>query len=248
MLESVIEVVDAQVMAQEVEERSGVDRARAGRHRDALERCEAHRRVDGTPVSNRRDRAAAAQVADHEARDGHLLARPLDREPMEAEAADSELAKLEREGIGRRPIRDRLVEGGVEDRDVGECGNACRASRIASSAGALCSGASSVSPSSSSSTASSTNTDSRKREPPCTTRWATASTSPGASASDDTFLVSPSVPTTESLRLTEPALTTRTAATRQYGQTQSRISGSSSPCSRVYARARRRRSLISWRR
>ena len=39
---------------------------------------------------------------------------------MEAEAADSQLAKLEWEGIGRRPIRDRLVEGGVEDRDVGE--------------------------------------------------------------------------------------------------------------------------------
>ena len=43
--------VDA-ALSQQVDERAGVDRAGARRHRDALERAEAHRRVDGAPVAN----------------------------------------------------------------------------------------------------------------------------------------------------------------------------------------------------
>ena len=56
------------VLAQQVEERARVDRARAGGHRHALERAEAHRRVDRAAVAHGRDRAAAAEVADDEAR------------------------------------------------------------------------------------------------------------------------------------------------------------------------------------
>ena len=90
----------------------------------------------------------------------------------------------------------------------GTSGSTRRASPIPFSAGTLCSGASSESPSSARSTSSSISTGSRKRAPPCTTRWATAAES-AASASDATGEEDSSSSTTESFRLVEPALTTR---------------------------------------
>ena len=67
MLERVVERVRREpVLAQHVDEGAGIDRAGAGRHRHALERAEAHRRVDRAPVEHGGDGAAAAEVADDE--------------------------------------------------------------------------------------------------------------------------------------------------------------------------------------
>src|SRR6185437_8684601 len=66
-------------------------------------------------------------------------------------------------------------------------------------------------------TSSSTTTGSRNREPPWTIRWATASSGAGAAPSDSSATEAPSSPTTDSFRLVEPALTTRTAPTRRSG-------------------------------
>src|SRR5437763_4857215 len=94
------------------------------------------------------------------------------------------------------------------------CGRCARASRSAATAGAMCRGASSVSPASSSTTSSLTKTGSRNRAPPCTMRCATAATSAGTTSSDSSLSVVPSASTDDSFRLVEPALTTRTALIR----------------------------------
>ena len=68
MVEGVVELVDVEaVLPQQVDQRARVDRAGARVHRHALERGEAHRRVDRAAVADRRDRRAAAEVADDEA-------------------------------------------------------------------------------------------------------------------------------------------------------------------------------------
>ena len=55
VLERVVELVDRQrALAQEIQQRAGVDRARAGRHRHALERREAHRRLHRASVEHAR--------------------------------------------------------------------------------------------------------------------------------------------------------------------------------------------------
>ena len=82
LVQGPVDLVDGQaVRTLDVEERAGIDRARARRHRHALERREAHRRVDGAPVAHRRDRATAAEVTDDEAEIGlgapQQLGRPL---------------------------------------------------------------------------------------------------------------------------------------------------------------------------
>src|SRR3954454_15709778 len=99
----------------------------------------------------------------------------------------------------------------------GTPGSRRRASRSAATAGVMCSGASSVSPLSCRSTSSSTTIGSRNREPPWTIRCATASTPRGAASSDSSAAAAPPSPTSASFRLVEPALTTRTAATRRSG-------------------------------
>src|SRR5205085_6703446 len=53
-------------------------------------------------------------------------------------------------------------------------------------------------------------TGARKREPPCTTRCATPSTSSGASAMDAIVSTEPSRDTRPTFKLVEPALTTST--------------------------------------
>ena len=58
-------------------------------------------------------------MADDQALDLDALGRPLDREPVEPVAADAEaLADAPRQRVGRRDLRDRRVEGRVEDGDV----------------------------------------------------------------------------------------------------------------------------------
>src|SRR5687767_12665429 len=95
MLECVAELVGRDTaLTQEVEKRTRVDAPRASCHGNALERREPHRRVDRTSVEHRGDRAAAAEVADDEPRDGHLPGYPLDREAVESVAADSPLPPL----------------------------------------------------------------------------------------------------------------------------------------------------------
>ncbi len=150
VLERRVELVDAQAaLAQEVEERARIDRARARRHRHALERGEAHGRVDRAAVQHGGHRAAAAEVADDEPRgDRHLLRdAPLHREPVEAVAAD---APSSRHSRGTAYVdaswRNRRVERRVEDGDVRHVRERVRAPRsIAARAGALWSGASSAS-------------------------------------------------------------------------------------------------------
>ena len=106
------------LLAQEVEERSRIDRAGARRHRYALERAEAHRRVDGASVAHRRHRAAAAEVADDELRHAHPLGAPLHGQAVESVAAHAPVAPPLRHGVRRRLVGDRRVERRVEDRDV----------------------------------------------------------------------------------------------------------------------------------
>src|SRR5918993_1021128 len=98
-------------LAEEVEERAGIDRAGASRHRHAFERREAHRRVNGTAVPNRGHRAPTAEVADDQPGGGHALCGPLNRETMEAVTADPPfLAPAPRDRIRGRRGRN----GGVE--------------------------------------------------------------------------------------------------------------------------------------
>ena len=191
----------------------GVDRPGARRHRHALERAEAHRRVDRAPVAHGRHRAAAAEVADHEPPDAHLLGRPLHREPVEPVAADAPLvAPARRERVRRRLLGHRAVERRVEDGDVRHVREHLhrlvdrveRLPRRGAARGRPPRRARPV-------TAPSTTTGSPKRAPPWTTRCATASTCASANESTGRERSSPS--TIESLRLVEPALTTRTELT-----------------------------------
>ncbi len=110
--------------AQKVQDDLGVEGARAGRHRDAVERAEPHRRVDRVAVEDSRDRAAAAQVQNDEPRGRRPLGRPLHREAVEPVAPDAPLlGPSPRHRVGRSLVRHRRVEGRIEDghvRDVGQ--------------------------------------------------------------------------------------------------------------------------------
>ena len=172
VLESGVEVVDAQaVLAEEVDERSRVDGARAGGHRHALERGEAHRRVDRAPVEHGGHRAAAAQVADDDPRGVELRDDRLHGDPVEPVAAHAPVAPAP---AGSRTSTPRWGSSrGTpcrRPRRAARPGARARASRIARSAGALWSGAMRDSSSIASSTRSSISTGSVYRAPPCTTR------------------------------------------------------------------------------
>src|SRR5690348_5815224 len=92
-----------QSRAEEMQRNLRIDRARAGRHRHAVERAVAHRRVDRPARLHGRDRAPAAEMTDDEALDGNVLGRPLHREPVESETADPPLvAPALWNGEGRR--------------------------------------------------------------------------------------------------------------------------------------------------
>ncbi len=170
------------------------------------------------------------------------------REPVEAVAAQvPALPPLGRQRVGRRGRRHPGVERGVEAGDGGCPGQdaADRSrSRAATSAGGA--GARSVSAWSRRRTRSSITTGSTNSLPPWTTRWPTASIAPGppdrradrdlveAAARRGQALgegAASSSSRTESLRLLEPALTTRTRTPRptSAARSSSRISGASSP-------------------
>src|SRR2546423_248382 len=83
----------------------------------------------------------------------------------------------------------------------GTSGSARRAASTAATAGPLWSGASSVSAPSSFSTSSSITIGSRKRVPPCTILWATASTPLGTASSEATSSLVSSPATSESFKL-----------------------------------------------
>ena len=119
VLERCVELVDAQAaLAKEVDERARVDRARTRGHGDALERAEAHRRVDRAPVEHCGHRAAAAQVAGHDPRGVELRDHRLHGDPVEPVAAHAPVAPGLRDRVRRRHLGDRRVERRVEDRDV----------------------------------------------------------------------------------------------------------------------------------
>ena len=230
--------------AEQVEQCARIDRARTCCHRHAFEWGESHRRVDRPTVAHGCDGTPAAEVADDEARHRHLLRGPRDRQAVEAEAPNPERSVHAR-GAGRwgRPAGS---SGGTpcRRRRRGEPRQHLRASLIAASAGAICSGASSTS---SSSAADHVVVEHCRLDEPFAAvhdsmRDGRDGAARRATRSAERRLAS----TTLSLRLVEPALTTRTSVSRA---TSSRgLPGSSSPCSRVYARAASRRSLICWRR
>ena len=106
---------------------------------------EAHRRVDRAAVEDRRDRAAAAEVADDEPRHrATRSAHDCDGEPVEAEAAHAPLLAPARGQRVRRRPRPGSSRGRPcrRPRPAARPGAPARASSIPRSAGALCSGAS----------------------------------------------------------------------------------------------------------
>ena len=105
------------------EQQTWIDAPGACRHDEALDRREAHRRVDGATAVHGRERGAGAEVAaDHP----QLLRGPAEelgraargvgvREAVEAEAAERvPLAPLARQGVRRRGVREVAVERRVE--------------------------------------------------------------------------------------------------------------------------------------
>ena len=127
MLQRVRHLVDPEpAVLEEPEQQTWIDAARARRHDEALDRGEAHRRVDGATAVHGGQRGAGAEVAaDHP----QLLGAPVEqlggaargvgvREAVEAEAAERmALAPFAREGVGRGGGREVAVEGRVEARD-----------------------------------------------------------------------------------------------------------------------------------
>ena len=108
---------------EEVEQRARVDRAGTRRHRHTLERAEPHRRVDRPAAADSCHGATTAQMAHDEPLHRHLLGRPLDGEPVEAVAANSPLlAPQPRHGVRRCLRRNRRVETRVEDSDLRHAG------------------------------------------------------------------------------------------------------------------------------
>ena len=95
----------------DVQQSAWIHRARARRHRNALERREAHRSIDRASIANGRDRAATTEVADDEAPSslcaeqfGRTLGGPLNGEPVKAVSPDPPvLAPGSRYRVGRRP-------------------------------------------------------------------------------------------------------------------------------------------------
>ena len=120
LVEQPVELVDRPSRAEQVQQRTGIDRAGAGAHRRPFQRREAHRRVHRVPVPDGGDRAAATEMADDEARRVDLLDDRLHGEPVEPEPNDR--PELGRERVAARLLRDRAVEGRVGDRHVGNVG------------------------------------------------------------------------------------------------------------------------------
>ena len=123
VLEGVVELVDREpALPQEIDQGAWVDRARARRHRNALERREAHRRLDRAAVEDGSHGRTAAEVAHDQPGDPHLRRRPFDRQAVEPVAADAPLVPALGHGIAHRLLGHRRVKRRVEDRDVRDVG------------------------------------------------------------------------------------------------------------------------------
>ena len=97
-----------------------VDRARAGRHDEALERCEPHRGVHRAAVENGAQRCARAEMTGHHSARVTSRASGIGmRQAMEAVAPqDISLSPRSRKRVGGGLRRERGVKRGVEARDL----------------------------------------------------------------------------------------------------------------------------------
>ena len=101
----------------------GVDAARAGRHHQALERREPHRRVDRAPVRDRAQRGPGAEMTADDPQAGgrgaqhlrHAVRDPRVREPVKSVAANAPpISPFGRKRVGGRGLGQRGVKRGVE--------------------------------------------------------------------------------------------------------------------------------------
>jgi hypothetical protein len=121
LVQGVVELVGIQPASEEIEDRARVERPRTRDHRHALERGQAHRRVDRAAVLDRGHRAPASEVADDKTRRAHLLDDRLHCEPVEAVPDDAAFcAPMLRHGVQACLVRHRRMEVGVRHRDVGD--------------------------------------------------------------------------------------------------------------------------------
>ena len=202
--------------AQEMQDDLGVDRARARRHRHAFERAEAHRRVDRPAVAHGGHRAAAAEVADDEPRRRAPARPPTAPTARGTRSGGCPTRRASAPGSAYVDASSGIVrvERRVEDGDVRDVRAAPSSRRRSPRAPARCAAAPGRRPRRAPpSTPSSTTTGSPKRAPPWTTRCATASTC-AVRSNESTGRDASSPSTIESLRLVEPALTTRIELTR----------------------------------
>ena len=241
----------------------GSMRPGARRHDEALERREAHRRVDRPAAVHGRQRRPRAEVAGDDperrvaiapAQHGGAPRRVCVRQPVEPVAPDRPRSPPRAPGsrTSTRP-RERRVERGVEARDVRDVRAAPpETASIPASDFGWWSGASAVSASIAGDAASSSATGADEPRPavdhpvpdglgaPPTrrSRPRRAARPPPAHRRQVRRLEDAVVDgsSTRSLRLLDPALTTRITPSGA-GHAQFAISGASSPSSRVYARA-----------
>src|SRR5512133_197431 len=244
-------------LAENVEECTRIDRSRARRHRDTLERREAHRRIHRAARENGGDRGSATEMTDDQTGDrvaqelGDTLCAPLDREALKSVAANAPLltpdrrycvlGSFGRDGAMKRRVEDRNVRymrkdqlryvNRLECRRVVKGGERDQLAYLVANP-----------------------VIDHHRIPEA---WATVD-DPMRNRIDFLGHLSERVDENALLvRLHSVELQTRRAGVDdedrahrgvQPVQVQSRISGGSSPCARPYARARRRASTISWRR
>ena len=230
LVEHAVELVDGEAaIAQEVEERAGSTEPERVPIGNALERREAHRRVDGAAVPHGGDRAAAAEMADDEPRHVDLLRHPLRRRARGSRSGGRPSSRQSRRERVRGALRPASSRGRrVEDRDVRDVRERLRGrARARSSAGRLWSGASSAPSSMSASSQSSIDRglDERGRR-----RGRSGGRPRRRRRSSSTGVEPPSLVDERELEARRAGVDDEDV---QPGHVQSRISGSSSPCSRV---------------
>ena len=234
MLQLVVELVDRDPGTQQVQDRARVDRAGARRHRHALERREAHARVDGTSVPHGGHRRARRRGGRRPGARLGQRARPRTAPPARGSRSAARRAPRAAAAAGRR----------WPPRLASRRGRPCRTPRRAAGPGAPPAPAGSrraprrcaaapARPAAAMrrSLAASSRTGSRKTAPPWTTRWPTAPTSSGAcssAASGSTSLVRADQ---RQLQAGRAGVDHEHAA--HCGHDQPLTSGGSSPCSRV---------------
>ena len=268
LLERLLHLARREPLVDEPEHEARVDAARAGRHDDPLERREAHRRVERAAVAHRGERRAGAEVAGDDPRarvQAEQLGGPTGGvrvgEPVEAVAAQREpLAPCGGQRVRRRRRRQVRVERRVEARHR-------RAGRPATSRDrvgrrqrlGLVQRRQRREPLELARTARRRAPPPRCARPPCTKRCATASASPSRSiAARERAGVDPppgglGLVFAEQLVVVAEQPELDAARARVDGEdahqapggrgmrpVQSRTSGASSPCSRVYWRSRSR--------